>query len=98
LVILLTLAALPAGAELTPQEEARLASALAVIEARLGTNYAPHSNFGILLGDARAKENELAAGGRIALTIPLYERVASALLRTNAMGAGTNATVIGKGP
>ena len=39
LVILLTLAALPAGAELTPQEEARLASALAVIEARLGTNY-----------------------------------------------------------
>ncbi len=85
--IVFLFAASVAFSELTESEQNRLAAALAVIEPRLGTNYAAHSNFGILLGDARAKENEIGGGERIALTIPIYERVAHAL--TNSMRRAT---------
>ena len=76
--------------ELTESEQNRLASALGVIEAKLGTNYAAHSNFGILLGDAAAKERVLGDGSRIAQTIPIYERVARALTNVMAQAASTN--------
>ncbi len=76
--------------ELTESEQNRLAAALGVIEARLGTNYAAHSSFGILLGDAAAKERVLGDGSRIAQTIPIYERVARALTNVMAQAASTN--------
>jgi len=78
--------------ELTESEQNRLAAALGVIEARLGTNYAAHSNFGILLGDAAAKERVLGDGARIPQTIPIYERIARALTNSMAKGAVTNGT------
>ncbi len=91
LAILIAFAlAVRALAELTESEQNRLASALGVIEAKLGTNYAAHSNFGILLGDAAAKERVLGDGSRIAQTIPIYERVARALTNVMAQAASTN--------
>lgn len=80
LAILIAFAlAVRALAELTPEEENRLASALAVIEQHLGTNYMRHSNFGILLLDAASKEAVLGDGQRIPQTIPIYERIARTL-------------------
>lgn len=68
-------------------ERARLAKAIAVIEAK-GTNIMPHSNLGILLSDASHKERDI--GGRAASTIPIYERVARTLTNAAGQGSATN--------
>jgi hypothetical protein len=81
---------LRAGEGLTEAERARLVKALAVIEAR-GTNIMPHSNLGVLLGDAAYKEREIGDGRRIPSTIPIYERVARTLTNAIGQGSGTNA-------
>lgn len=81
---------LQAGDGLTVEERARLVKALAVIEAR-GTNIMPHSNLGVLLGDAAYKEREIGDGRRIPSTVPIYERVAAALAPTNSAVTVTNA-------
>lgn len=80
---------LRAGEGMTEAERARLVKALAVIEAR-GTNIMPHSNLGVLLGDAAYKEREIGDGRRIPSTVPIYERVAAALARTNSAVTVTN--------
>lgn len=74
--VLFTAAPVP---PLTLTESNRLAAALAAIEPH-ATNIMPHSNLGILLDDATAKDT--LAGGCCPTTVPLYERVARAL--TNA--------------
>lgn len=74
--------------DLSTDERARLARAIAVIEAR-GTNIMPHSNLGILLSDASFKERDI--GGRAASTIPIYERVARTLTNAAGQGGATNA-------
>lgn len=76
--------------ELGADERARLAKAIAVIEAK-GTNIMPHSNLGILLSDASYKERELGDGRRLPSTVPIYERVARTLTNVAGQGIATNA-------